>query len=250
MSPKGKALQDAQTESSHTPLSLDSTPLQPKTVRPEPAFTLPAHSPTDAPTEETQPSQHAVRSDATKPSLPDDQISHPQTRTPMGQPDNSTHRQYTFLSQEPGVLETAAPRSRELSLQADSKSPLLTFQPPDTQTLPIIRQQLELLHSGQFVWQGESWQGQQIEWTIQHDEKRKTQQSGNAWETSLKLDLPALGPVSAKVRVSDGQVSIHLIASREYSVKMMEVGRKQLLEGIESAGLQLVSMEVKREPAP
>ncbi len=239
--------QGHQNASSQSALSQDGKPLQPTTMRPVTITTLTQDPLATPAAENSKTTQHAVHSDATGTSLPDDQLSSPLAHSARAQTELSSNRKYPFVSPEQGAIELPAPHSRESSLTAGAKSSLLPFEPPDHQTLPIIKQQLELLQSGQFVWHGEPWQGQQLEWMIRRDGNRTPRTSVNGWETSLMLDLPVLGPLSAKVHLSGGEVRITLAASNEKSAAKMEAGRKKLRDGMENAGLNLVSMEVRRE---
>ncbi|GAM08082.1 flagellar hook-length control protein FliK [Geobacter sp. OR-1] len=135
---------------------------------------------------------------------------------------------------------------REIPLPAKSAQ---QFEPPDSQTLPVIRQQLETLHSGQFVWLGEAWQGQKMEWAIRRDEKRNRPRGGGSWDTELRLELPGLGAVSASVTLSGNQVRLAIIASDPGAAEVMTKHRQRLADGMESGGLMLAGMEVKHEPS-
>lgn len=138
---------------------------------------------------------------------------------------------------------------REAFVITGDKAPSPLFEPPPPQTLPVIRQQLEFLQSGQFVWQGEAWKGQPFQWQIGREERKKGEARGNPWETSLNLELPNLGRISARLSLSGGDVRISVIAAAETAAGLMEKEKGKLIEGMEAAGLRLTGMEVRREPS-
>lgn len=152
------------------------------------------------------------------------------------------------VSDENALQRSTLTQSRDLSVPA-SKVPTPGFEPPDVQTLPVVRQQLEVLNSGQFVWQGEPWQGQQMEWTIRKDAERRNSSNARSWNTSLRLELPNLGTVSASVSISGNQVSLSISATEADSVKLMDSHRTRLVEGMESCGLIIGGMEVRHDPS-
>ena len=103
--------------------------------------------------------------------------------------------------------------------------------------------------TGQFVWQGEAWKGQQFQWEIGREERNKGETHGNSWETSLNLELPNLGRISARLHLSGGDVRISVVATGETAAGLMEKEKGKLIEGMEAAGLRLTGMEVRREPS-
>jgi hypothetical protein len=157
-------------------------------------------------------------------------------------------RQLPLISPEISKPESIMNQARDAAAQP--AKPPTQFEPPDSQTLPVIRQQLEMLNSRQFVWQGEAWQGQQMKWTIRGDEHQRKAPSARSWDTELRLELPGLGTIAAAITVTGKQVRLSVSAVEADSAEMMEKHRQRLIDGMESGGLSLVGMEVKHEPAP
>ena len=64
----------------------------------------------------------------------------------------------------------------------------------------------------EFVWRGEVWPGQPLEWHLRHETEHAQDQSAAmpgdeadaGWESKLKLTLPQLGTVTAPVTGSGG----------------------------------------------
>jgi len=118
---------------------------------------------------------------------------------------------------------------------------------PDT--LPLVRQQLEALDSRQVAWQGQVWPGQTMDWKI--EERSPREQSGGIampeWQTSLRLVLPQLGEIAAKLTLHPQGIRIQLDASEPASAKLLAQQRVALQQGMETSGLQLVEMKVRHE---
>jgi hypothetical protein len=167
-------------------------------------------------------------------------------RIPLRNGEHPTGRQLPLISPEIPKLESIANYPKDMAAQP-AKLPT-TFEPPDSQTLPVIRQQLEMLHSGQFIWQGEAWQGQQMKWAIRRDEHQRKPTSSRSWDTELHLELPGLGAVAASITIMGEQVRLSVSAADASSAKLMESHRQRLVDGMESGGLTVVSVEVKHEP--
>ena len=172
-----------------------------------------------------------------------------QPRTIRQRLDQPQGRQLPLVAPEIKKPESVLNQSREMAAQT-SKLASAQFEPPDSHTLPVVRQQLELLNTGQFVWQGEAWQGQQLEWTIRRDGKRKQPADSRSWDTSLRLELPNLGAIAASVSISGNQVRLSITAEDMDAAAMMQTNRNRLIEGMDSGGLLLAGMEVKHEPTP
>ncbi len=124
-------------------------------------------------------------------------------------------------------------------------------QPAHPETLPIVRQQLDALDSRQVLWQGQVWPGQTMEWQI--EERMAREQGGEMvqpeWQTSLRLVLPQLGEIGAKLTFHPQGIRIQLNAAEPASAKLMAEQRVALQQGMETSGLQLVEMKVRHDPA-
>lgn len=123
-------------------------------------------------------------------------------------------------------------------------------QPAHPETLPIVRQQLDALDSRQVMWQGQVWPGQTMEWQI--EERAAREQGGEMaqpeWQTSLRLVLPQLGEIGAKLTLHPQGIRIQLDAADPASAKLMAEQRVALQQGMETSGLQLVEMKVRHDP--
>jgi hypothetical protein len=80
-------------------------------------------------------------------------------------------------------------------------------------TIPLVRQQLDLLATGQFRWTGEAWPGVRLDWTIEEEGGERSRSAGREagelpWRTRVTLSLPTLGTVDAELTLTgDGLVA-------------------------------------------
>lgn len=111
---------------------------------------------------------------------------------------------------------------------------------PDT--APLVRQQLETLANSQFTWQGEAWPGAEMEWEVQDESGRQEAERQNAWSSRLRLQLPGLGEVEARLSLVDGQVVMRLTAPE--SADSLRTHAAVLQESMARAGLTLSDLAI------
>lgn len=77
----------------------------------------------------------------------------------------------------------------------------------------LVRQQLEVLANQSLTWQGEAWPGTPMEWEVERDPYGGDPESAaSTWATRLKLDLPRLGLVDARLNLAGDQIVLQLVA--------------------------------------
>ncbi|HEY2000066.1 flagellar hook-length control protein FliK [Paraburkholderia sp.] len=117
-------------------------------------------------------------------------------------------------------------------------------------TIPLVRQQLDMLATGQFRWTGEAWPGAKLDWTIQQDGDEWQRGGGGAeaeedypWRTRLTLSLPRLGTVDAELVLTGTRLMARVLASPLGAARLTQQseGFKQRLAaaGIELNGLSI-----------
>lgn len=148
-----------------------------------------------------------------------------------------TEQQMPMLAKNmtPEAFE-AAIKSRAGMVPADVGS--------DPRTLPIIKEQLATLQTGQLLFQGELFPGQPLEWRVRErpegegGNKSDNEKGDTPWETTLSLTLPRLGAVSASIVLEGGRVSAKIQAASEDVSVLLEEGVVQLQEQLQAAGLE------------
>jgi hypothetical protein len=172
-----------------------------------------------------------------------------QTQSVRQHADIPNGKKLPIISPEPPKPDSLLKQQGDIPVQPSKLTPA-RFEPPDIQTLPVVRQQLEILNTCQFVWQGEAWKGQQMEWSIRRDEGQRHTPNPRKCETDLWLDLPMLGSIAAAISITGNQVRLSITASDIDSAELMKTRQNRLIEGMESCGLVLSGLEVSHDPSP
>lgn len=118
---------------------------------------------------------------------------------------------------------------------------------------PLVQQQLDGLANQNYAWQGQIWPGQNLWWEIGEDpeSRRAGDEDGKRWQTRLKLSLPMLGDVDARISLQgSGQISLRVVASDAASATQLQEGLAELRQQFEAAGLSTGQMRVDHEPLP
>ncbi|CAN7544921.1 flagellar hook-length control protein FliK [Caballeronia sp. LjRoot34] len=129
-------------------------------------------------------------------------------------------------------------------------------------TIPLVRQQLDVLASDQFRWSGEAWPGAKFEWEIQPQNRAPYgrdafQESGTgagsadtdrAWHTRVTLSLPTLGNVDADLVLTGQQLVVRLNASEGGAARLAADGH-HFQQQLDAAGLQLAGLTVHARDA-
>ncbi len=116
-------------------------------------------------------------------------------------------------------------------------------------TIPLVRQQLDLLATEQFRWTGEVWPGTKLDWTIEPEPDRyrgagePDAPDEQAWRTRLTLALPTLGTVDADLVLKGTNLVVRVQASPAGAARLATggdaFGRRLRAAGIELAGLTI-----------
>jgi hypothetical protein len=117
----------------------------------------------------------------------------------------------------------------------------------DQRALPVVGEQLSTLQNGQLVFRGDLFPGQKMEWTVAEREAHRNQsgERERTWETSLKLNLPELGPIHVKLDLEGTRIRMDVCAESDKSVPLLEAGRGRLTEQLESAGLTAIDIGIR-----
>ncbi len=116
--------------------------------------------------------------------------------------------------------------------------------PPHLQ--PLVQQQLNALETGRILWQGQVFQNQPLQWQIwQQPGGEQGQAPGveqeRTWATSLQLELPTLGTVTAQMRLSAGGMTLALDAGSPQTRALMGSASTRLVSSLTEAGLKVNS---------
>ena len=154
------------------------------------------------------------------------------TRSPLGQ-----------------TLTALLNNARGLPTDVDTMVKPATITPENSQTIHL---QLNALEQNRYVWQGQLWPGQNMEWEIQEEHSRRGQNSQtdadeSSWNSTVRFDLPKLGRISATIHLSGGHVQMRVAAaSNETAGKLRRHGRA-LADALDDAGSPLDSLSIGQD---
>lgn len=134
----------------------------------------------------------------------------------------------------PGAMASAQSGS------AQAGTPLAGLHP---ETHLVVRQQLETLANQAFGWRGEAWPDAPMQWEVERrDERGVPDEAGTHWATRLRLSLPALGEVEARLSLHAGQVVMRLVAP--HSAPLLKQHGQALRADFLQAGLTLSQLSI------
>ena len=118
-------------------------------------------------------------------------------------------------------------------------------------TVPLVRQQLDLLATGEFRWTGEAWPGARLDWTIQQegDEWHRGGQGVETddpypWRTRLTLSLPSLGTVDAELTLTGTQLVVRVQANPGGAARLAAQG-ETFRQRLAAAGIELSGLSIR-----
>jgi hypothetical protein len=164
-----------------------------------------------------------------------------------------------------GLMQEPQNRLAAVETARTAASPSATLPLPDTtdaaaprQLNPmhaLLSQQLQVLESPQFVWRGEVWPGQTLEWQLRHEADPAQDHAaapaadlpGAGWESRLKLTLPQLGTVNVHIRLDAQQAfSIRMSPEQPATQPLLQQNQGRLIEQLAAAGCTLTALTVDR----
>ncbi len=146
------------------------------------------------------------------------------------------------------LARNEAPIARIREVTGQQTEAAMRNSPIPERLLPIVHQQLESLASHQYIWHGMAWPGQMFEWIIEdpRDEGHaEGEESDGQWNTTLRLTLPRLGGVEARVQLGLNGVALRLQVDDKATAARLEARRAELAEALEAAGAPLTGMAVE-----
>jgi len=109
----------------------------------------------------------------------------------------------------------------------------------------IVDRQLDAIANQQIVWQGQVWPGQTMDWRVEEREAQPGEgEAGARWRTELKLQLPMLGAMIARLDLNGDHLTIAIDAGGSASVTRMQAGEGDLRRMLEARGLALDAFRV------
>ena len=165
-----------------------------------------------------------------------------------------------------GKLDTAAllqePQNRNappLPPQPAEGTPTATrsgaegLAPIPERLLPVVHQQLDAMATQNFVWQGQVWPGQTMEWELEDPaaEGRGGSDEPDAnWNSTLRLTLPRLGGIEARLHLTPAGVAMRLIADSDETRATLAAAEARLADALAAADVPLTGLVAELRSAP
>jgi hypothetical protein len=171
--------------------------------------------------------------------------------TATGQPTEATSTSRAGQAAASNAAIQSFSRSEEAVARvsgAASQYNAMSNSPIAERLLPVVHQQLEALASQQYVWHGMAWPGQSFEWVVEDprgEGRGEDEASGEEWDTTLRLALPRLGGVEARVHLNAAGVALRLQVDDEAAAARLEAHREALAEALAAVGVPLTGMSVE-----
>lgn len=163
------------------------------------------------------------------------------------------------LQQEPqgrlGATQTTpAGTATSESTTATTPRPAAESPPPiPERLLPLVHQQLDAIATQHMVWQGQVWPGQMMEWEIEdpeHDRTAAEEGAESYWNTTLRLTMPGLGGVEARLHLTPAGVAVRLIADSDTTRNALDASQQQLADALAAANVPLTGLVAERRSTP
>lgn len=114
--------------------------------------------------------------------------------------------------------------------------------------VPLVHQQLNAMATQTYVWHGQAWPGQPIEWEIedpQREERAPGDEPEDTWNTTLRLTLPQLGGVEARMHLTPAGLALRLVAEDPDTVAALDAARDRLDSALSAANVPLTGFVVE-----
>jgi hypothetical protein len=112
----------------------------------------------------------------------------------------------------------------------------------------LVRQQLDVLETGQILWRGDLWPGQRAAIEIVEDDASRDPRQPPAWRTRLALTLPGLGAVEARLALAGTRVHLHLVAADTTRATVLRDALPELAAALAARGLDVAPVTLDHGP--
>jgi len=150
---------------------------------------------------------------------------------------------------EQAVQRLASDTYRQVAVLGTTASDTSTAQNLTTASHlgPLLGQQLQTLAQQQLQWTGALWPGQWLEWSLRRsaDEAARegdgggtqAEAEGTRWDSTLRLQLPHLGAVEARLRLQGQRLWLDLDGDR---VATLQAAYAELHQALQALGLEVL----------
>lgn len=188
---------------------------------------------------------------------PQGQRSEPATLAQHGLPEAAREARANapadIAARAPARLEAAASGERLEGAAASQQQAAAIAQTVPDELRPLVQQQLDAVATQRLLWHGEAWPNQPMEWEIVREQEQGTaaaaDEDGASWRTTLRLDTPRLGHVDASLRLTNAGIFMTIATREGAAAADLQEGIPALAASLQAAGINLLSFQVRHEPA-
>jgi hypothetical protein len=121
--------------------------------------------------------------------------------------------------------------------------------PLDANSARLINLQLQTLEQQHVRWQGELWPGQPFDWEVGEDQRdgKENAAQPSSWTSVVRFRLPALGDISATLRLSGDRVQVQVNTPSPEVAASLRAQTGLLADALEAGGSRLDSLLVKND---
>ncbi len=118
--------------------------------------------------------------------------------------------------------------------------------------LPVVRQQLDVLSSAVFRWEGLAWPDVPMQWEVHEHEQPLPDAAGaeaddSQYSTRLSLELPLLGALEVRITLVANTVQLYAWAGSERGVDALKPQTDALQQRLERVGFDAASVRLITE---
>ncbi len=142
-----------------------------------------------------------------------------------------------MVGSEPEVMSTTTVST------APATSPLPATVPDAAP--PLVRQQLDVLETGQVLWRGDVWPGQPAQIEIAEDRGSTAPDALPVWRTRLVLALPALGGVEANLALAGNRLQLSFAVTQQDSAAVLAAEIKVLVGALSARAFEVAPVVMR-----
>lgn len=118
---------------------------------------------------------------------------------------------------------------------------------PD-RVLPLVHQQLDSMATQNYLVHGQAWPGQPFEWEIEDHQGGQGEQddTGDDWNTTLRLTMPRLGTVEARMQITPAGVALRLVTDSPDTAAALDAARERLESALDASDVALTGFIVEQ----
>ena len=133
-------------------------------------------------------------------------------------------------------------------VQGEPQNQANTLPAAAVQWVPV---QLTTLEQQRFVWQGQAWPGQDMQWQVKEDNSESSLAPNGdkekGWNSVIQLNFPSLGNVSVTLRLVGEHVRVELRTQDDETAASLKNQGGQLAQSLAASGTQLDGFTVQHD---